>query len=310
MNASASVIDSFAQWPGPRPEIHSVVRPDMLSWITDKHLSLLAPVAVYWVMSFFFYVIDKYQIFERYRIHTTEELNKNIVSLPEVLRAVFSQHIIQTAAGLILEQLEEPNTTGHEPYIVWKIGKNLGVSKPVATFMFQFVFPAFRLFIAFFIIDTWQYLLHRFMHSNKWAYRNMHSVHHRLYVPYAFGALYNSLAEGFLLDTLGTGVASVLVGLSDRENLILFVFSTMKTVDDHCGYEFPWDPLQIIFPNRATYHDIHHQQFGIKTNFSQPFFVHWDTLLGTKYAQTEEYILKNKKIRQEGFNENSKKKVE
>lgn len=274
-------------------------RDPLLPWISDKYLSLLAPVVAYWGLSFFYYLCDAYDWFARYRIHTPEELTKNIVSIGEVLKAVFYQHLIQTAAGLILGQFETNDFAGHEPLMIWKIGKNLGVSEQTAIVLFKLVFPLFRLIVAFFIIDTWQYVLHRFMHSNKWAYRNMHSVHHRLYVPYAFGALYNSLAEGFLLDTLGTGVASVLVGLSDRENLVLYVFSTIKTVDDHCGYEFPWDPLQMIFPNRSTYHDIHHQQFGIKTNFSQPFFVHWDTLLGTKYANTENYIAENRRIREE-----------
>ena len=57
----------------------------------------------------------------------------------------------------------------------------------------------------------------------------------------------------------------------------------MKTVDDHCGYALPWDPLQHITSNNAAYHDIHHQSWGIKTNFSQPFFTIWDRLLGTKW---------------------------
>ena len=62
-----------------------------------------------------------------------------------------------------------------------------------------------------------------------------------------------------------------------------FTMSTIKTVDDHCGYEFPWDPLQKITSNNAAYHDIHHQSWGIKTNFSQPFFIVWDRLMGTKW---------------------------
>merc|ERR1712226_313352 len=53
--------------------------------------------------------------------------------------------------------------------------------------------PIAQMLLAFFIIDTWQYFLHRLFHT----------VHHRLYVPYAFGALYNHPVEGFLLDTLG-----------------------------------------------------------------------------------------------------------
>lgn len=44
----------------------------------------------------------------------------------------------------------------------------------------------------------------------------------------------------------------------------------------------PWDPLQMLFGNNVAYHDIHHQQFGIKKNFSQPYFTHWDTILDTR----------------------------
>jgi hypothetical protein len=43
-------------------------------------------------------------------------------------------------------------------------------------------------------------------------------------------------------------------------------------VDDHCGWNFPWDPFQFFFSNNAVYHDVHHQTYGIKANFSQPFF--------------------------------------
>jgi len=46
----------------------------------------------------------------------------------------------------------------------------------------------------------------------------------------------------------------------------------------------PWDPLQLLTSNNAGYHDVHHQSWGIKTNFSQPFFTFWDTLLGTKWT--------------------------
>jgi sphinganine C4-monooxygenase len=62
-----------------------------------------------------------------------------------------------------------------------------------------------------------------------------------------------------------------------------FTGSTVKTVMDHGGYAFPYDPIHWIFPNNAAYHDIHHQSWGIKTNFSQPFFVYLDRLGGTMY---------------------------
>ena len=120
-------------------------------------------------------------------------------------------------------------------------------------------------------------------------YRRFHSRHHRLYVPYAFGALYNDPVEGFLLDTLGTGIASLVTGLSHRESIFLYTFATLKTVDDHCGYRLPFDIFQIIFPNNSVYHDIHHQMWGIKNNFSQPFFTFWDVLNNTQYKFVNEY---------------------
>jgi sphinganine C4-monooxygenase len=144
--------------------------------------------------------------------------------------------------------------------------------------------PAVQFGIAIFMVDTWQYFLHRGMHMNKWLYTTLHSRHHRLYVPYAFGALYNHPIEGFLLDTLGAGLAYLVTGMTTRQGMWFFTCSTIKTVDDHCGYAFPWDPLQHITSNNATYHDVHHQSWGIKTNFSQPFFIFWDRILGTVWS--------------------------
>lgn len=88
--------------------------------------------------------------------------------------------------------------------------------------------------------------------------------------------------------------------------MFYFLLSTMKTVDDHCGYSLPWDPLQKIFWNNAGYHDVHHQSWGIKvrhfqfslliqqkkadvaglcqTNYSQPFLICWDRWLGTQWT--------------------------
>ncbi|GAB7353204.1 hypothetical protein MBLNU459_g3727t1 [Dothideomycetes sp. NU459] len=144
--------------------------------------------------------------------------------------------------------------------------------------------PAFQFVFAILVVDTWQYFWHRAMHINKWLYTTFHSRHHRLYVPYAYGALYNHPVEGFLLDTLGTGLAYLLSGMTPRQSMWFFTCSTIKTVDDHCGYALPWDPLQHITSNNAGYHDVHHQSWGIKTNFSQPFFTFWDRLLGTMWT--------------------------
>lgn len=127
-----------------------------------------------------------------------------------------------------------------------------------------------------------------------------HSRHHRLYVPYAYGALYNHPAEGFILDTLGATIGYKVASMNTRQAMWFFTCLTLKTVDDHCGYSLPWDPIQYLSSNNAGYHDVHHQSWGIKvretlypnrirpnliqTNFSQPCSVFWDWLLGTMWT--------------------------
>jgi len=86
------------------------------------------------------------------------------------------------------------------------------------------------------------------------------------------------------MDTIGAGLGYKLSGMGIRGGMVFFSFSTMKTVDDHCGYALPWDPLQKIFWNNAGYHDVHHQSWGIKTNYSQPFLICWDRWLGTQWT--------------------------
>lgn len=131
------------------------------------------------------------------------------------------------------------------------------------------------------VLDTWQYFMHRFMHHNKFLYKHIHSQHHRLVVPYAFGALYNHPLEGLLLDTIGGALSFLLSGMSPRMSIFFFSFATIKTVDDHCGLWLPGNPFHLFFRNNTAYHDVHHQLYGTKYNYSQPFFVMWDKILGT-----------------------------
>jgi len=140
-------------------------------------------------------------------------------------------------------------------------------------------------------------MMHRTAHQVTFLYRTIHSWHHRLYVPYAFGALYNHPIEGFVLDTCGTFLAHMIANLTIRQDIFFFCISTAKTVDDHCGFAFPWDPFQHLFGNNADYHDIHRtfslihisvkqkltmkvsqtdQVAGLKKNYSQPWFISWE----------------------------------
>lgn len=304
------------------PVVFIKEKENFLPFILDGLLSLLLPIVAYWTYSMIFHLIDVYELAEKYRIHPSEEEQaRNKASLSEVVKDVLFQHFVQTCVGLVVIHFDPPQTTGHEIDVMWRLRKYhlpLYVSDEILWYGYMYGWTVLRMCIAISIIDSWQYWLHRFMHMNKTLYRRFHSRHHRLYVPFAFGALYNDPVEGFLLDTLGTGVASLATRLSHKEAVFLYTFATLKTVDDHCGYRLPFDLFQILFPNNALYHDIHHQTWGIKSNFSQPFFTIWDKLLDTEYKFIDEYksmqkhitLTKYKEFLETKKNKRSNKKAE
>lgn len=299
MNSSAG-FDQVYELKGPYGFMHSPVEPkvvlsvkeNLLPNLSDGILALVAPVVAYWSFSMLFHIIDTFHLAEKYRIHPSEEVAaRNKAGRVEVLCEVIFQHIVQSVVGFVAQYWDGEPMVGFEHNAMWKWRQQVPASIPDAAIYYFYMYgiSCMKLFVAFVIVDTWQYFLHRLMHSNKELYRRFHSRHHRLYVPYAYGALYNAPLEGFLLDTLGTGIAMLVTGLTHREQIVLYTFATMKTVDDHCGYALPLDPFQFIFPNNAVYHDIHHQHFGIKTNYAQPFFTFWDTLFGTNFRGFEQY---------------------
>ncbi|KAI0080173.1 sphingosine hydroxylase [Panus rudis PR-1116 ss-1] len=274
----------------------------------DHLLALAVPVVAYWVYSLFFHILDMsdWKWLEKYRIHESAEVkSRNLVTRGQVVKAVIYQQIAQTLLGMWwIEAHDSGELVDHAgvmanmaPSLYALLSTVLGQGSATRIFekhghdilyaVYWWGIPTIKFFFGMFIIDTWQYFLHRAMHMNTYLYKKLHSVHHRLYVPYAFGALYNHPIEGFMLDTLGTGVAEAVCGMTTREAMLLFLVSTLKTVDDHCGYSLPFDPLQLLSGNNADYHDIHHQVIGIKSNFSQPFFIHWDVILGTRMTRQD-----------------------
>jgi sphinganine C4-monooxygenase len=319
----------------PLPCYELTLRPSLISGVPDVVLQLVTPIIAYWAVSLLFHILDTYDVFPQYRLHTPAEiLKRNRVTRYEVFRDVILQQIVQTVFGLFLAHFDPPEMVGREEYDIAVWASRLrrlqhstiptllvlaGIEKKTslawsaklrpsypnlaglaaggdywamgfaqwelvtAKFIYWVAIPAVQFVVAVLWVDTWQYFLHRAMHMNKFLYNWLHSRHHRLYVPYAYGALYNHPVEGFLLDILGTGTAYMATGMTVRQGLWFFTCSTIKTVDDHCGYAFPWDPLQHVTSNNAAYHDIHHQIWGIKTNFSQPFFTFWDRFLGTTW---------------------------
>ena len=92
---------------------------DLFSFISDFWLSMVLPVAVYWIVSIFFHLIDTFDVWPQYRLHTPEEiLKRNHATRYEVARDVIIQQIIQMATGAFLSISDPPQLTGMEEYDV------------------------------------------------------------------------------------------------------------------------------------------------------------------------------------------------
>ncbi|KAJ8477397.1 hypothetical protein OPV22_021124 [Ensete ventricosum] len=229
---------------------------------SDEILAIVVPVLVYWVYSGVYLMLGS---LDNYRLHSRKDEDvKNLVSKFQVVKGVLLQQLVQVAVAFLMFKI-----TGDD--------HRAAATSDSASFLSlvrQFL-------VAMFVLDTWQYFWHRYMHLNKFLYRHVHSWHHRLVVPYSFGSQYNHPVEGLLLDTFGGGLAFILSGMSPRTSIFFFSFATVKGIDDHCGLWLPGNIFHLFFWNNTAYHDVHHQLHGTKYNFSQPFFITWDMILGT-----------------------------
>ncbi|KAL9687363.1 hypothetical protein QQ045_031763 [Rhodiola kirilowii] len=146
---------------------------------------------------------------EKYRLHTRDDEDvKNLVPKGEVVKGVLFQQLVQAFVAALLFTV-----TGNDE------GTGTASGQQSSIFI-----TARQFFIAMLVLDTWQYSVHRYMHVNKFLYRHFHSQHHRLIVPYAYGALYNHPVEGLLLDTVEGAQSFLASGMTPRTSFYFYFF--------------------------------------------------------------------------------------
>lgn len=103
----------------PLPAYTLTPRPPLFAPIPDNIVALILPIVAYWAVSMIFHLIDVYDLFPQYRLHTPAEvLKRNHVTRWDVVRDVVLQQVIQTLAGLMLAQFDDVEYTGREEYDV------------------------------------------------------------------------------------------------------------------------------------------------------------------------------------------------
>ncbi|XVE85876.1 hypothetical protein DITRI_Ditri17bG0126600 [Diplodiscus trichospermus] len=230
----------------------------------DEILAVILPVVVYWVYAWMYMALEPYCA--KYRLHSKKEEDEmNLVSRGTVIKGVIFQQFLQAMTALLWFLTRGPRN-----------GDGASVEQPTSVYDISK-----QLLIAMVVKDTHLYFVHRFILHNKYLYKYLHADHHRLVVPYVYGASYVHPIEGFISDISGASLGYIVSGMSARTSIFFFCFISMKNVDDHCGIMHPWNPFHLIFRNNSAYHDLHHQLYGGKYNYDQPFFVFWDKILGT-----------------------------
>ncbi|KAJ3356302.1 C-4 sterol methyl oxidase [Entophlyctis luteolus] len=187
----------------------------------------------------------------------------------------------------------------------------------------------------FFVVveDTYHYWFHRLLHQPS-LYKYIHKDHHLYQAPFGIAAEYASVSETIILGlgffigpviwsyfTMGEFIAGKtcsvsLGGLTDfllgncgsryaSTELSLHVICVFAwlglrltlTVDNHCGYDFPWS-IRHWIPvwAGADWHDYHHLKFI--GNYGSTFR-HWDWIAGTDSGYNKYYANRRKNVKAE-----------
>ncbi|KIM94658.1 hypothetical protein OIDMADRAFT_135324 [Oidiodendron maius Zn] len=269
---------------------YALVRVEEITW-DDLFLQAVVPAAAYWIYSSLFALIDAKDFFPQYRIFPLNG-RLNPVSESQVVRNVLKQQFCQFALSLIIAHFEHPCGTDAPQLQVQMHSSTdktvLFASSHIIHFawIMTIVRLALRILAAMIIYDTWYFWAHYLVHKNSWLYKNLHAHHHQLYRPKAYGASFNALAETLILETAGAFIASRISGLTSRDTIFFFTFSTLKGCDDHSGYNIPWNPISLwgrITGADVLHHSIHHQAWGMKYNQAF-FFPFWEIILQCNYT--------------------------
>jgi sphinganine C4-monooxygenase len=124
----------------PLPDYTLEPLPPLIPWIDDAYLSLALPVVAYWAMSMIFHLVDEFDLFPQYRLHTPAEvLKRNHVSRWDVFRDVVIQQAIQSVVGIGLTLVDPEPTQGKDDYDISVWAQRLRIAQRAIPSVLGFV---------------------------------------------------------------------------------------------------------------------------------------------------------------------------
>lgn len=152
----------------------------------------------------------------------------------------------------------------------------------------SWIIGAAGLFFMLVVSDTWFYWFHRWLHTNKWAYRKIHLIHHgsQDVTPLA-GQRFHPV-ELFLIP-LPNAFLPMIFQLNETWYVAGFAFSLLNNLYAHGGFELLptfWERLPILrHKTTSLHHNMHHDR--VRGNYAL-YFTWWDRWMGTEFADYAE----------------------
>ncbi|RFU34404.1 hypothetical protein B7463_g1945, partial [Scytalidium lignicola] len=237
--------------------------PPLVLGISDLHLSLILPIMVHWLTSGCFEICDRAGWLSQYRLHTSaEELKRNRVTRRECLRVTLQCQILQTLLGLVLGALGEGDVTGSEDYDV-----AIWITRVRA------VFEAIPSFLSVTGLD----------------FKTMAITLSR---PRPFVSIvgYPEFGTSGIEELIGKAIYWYIVPIFQLASALITADASMYCLH-RLGHTNKW-----MYRTDAGFHDVHHQSWGLKTNFGAHLTI-WDRMMGTYFADEEEITRLRRKNR-------------
>ncbi len=150
-----------------------------------------------------------------------------------------------------------------------------------ASLQFDIWIVIYQVAIVLLLDDFFFFVLHRWLHQNKYLLRKVHSIHHRSAAPFALDYLYVHPYE-WMLGYIGPFIGIIAIGMLSSFSIwafwIYMVIRNLHEIDIHSG--FPslisrWIP----FWSESEHHDLHHEK--LDGNYASTFTL-WDHVFKTK----------------------------
>jgi sterol desaturase/sphingolipid hydroxylase (fatty acid hydroxylase superfamily) len=217
-----------------------------------------------------FYIINKLRlpIFEQYRIHKEDwlwfnedkEISEKAIKLnKKSLFEFFSGNVLLFIILLLTVSRDDTDKMRNKPF------------QP-------FYQRLFNIIAMLLIFETYFYWTHRLAHSVPQLYK-YHKVHHEYTQPNALTGFHGSIVDALISVVPGVALCMVVLDLHLYTIWMFLLIHALRTVIDHCGYEFPWNPFDFVpFGSCIQMHNLHHSKnvgnYGL-------FWPLWDPICGT-----------------------------